>query len=487
MARTPGRNYLGGTKATGPVAPGTPHRMLSGADVVYTPEVIRSGKIRDLSHLHWYGTPGAPISLASAQFAGYSFAHSRLVHVDFTGADLSRVSFLGAYLVECTFDRAQLREANFSHATLEGCSFVQAVADYANFDHGRIWREGPGMPQSPGRRNRFDQARLANSSWNSTKIRATDFTGADLTAASMDLSDCAHITLNEVKCTAAISISRCNWHSITVRKSHLVLSTGDSVSGAARIEMLTASNSVIRGDLSHIRLTGPRFSECDLSTVILNFAQLTETSYGSVCSFEFCNFSNASFASALLHGSYIFSNFTNAYMPRAQLGRADLGACDFTGADLREVYFVASVGFYGGVTHSRVDDATFAGADLTGAVLPPGWGVDSAGKMGPVKPKRPAAPPPSSTPEEQWAYRTQTEHPLQLLGFPREAKPTPAEIKQAYRALANQYHPDRPGGSLAIMQFINGAYQAMQQRMGFRNNPGLRASRPRTTRARHHS
>ncbi len=475
MARTPGPNYLGGTKVTGPVDPGTPHRYVPGAVVVYTPEAVRSGRW-DLSGLRWRGAPGAPISLASAQFADYNFTQSRLEYVDFTGADLRRVNFHGAHLIECTFDHARLQEANFSRAILEGCSFVQAVADSANFDHARVGAVQPGMARSSSKNNRFDQTRLANSSWNSARIRATDFTGAVLTAASMVFSDCMNTSFNEVKCTAAINISGCNWHTITARKSHLILSTGDKTH-PTRIEMLTASNTVIRGDLSYIQLTGPRLTECDLSTVDLNFAKITESSYGSVCTFEFCNFSDASFASALLQGSFIFSNFTNAHMPRAQLGRADLGACDFTGADLRDAYFVASAGFYWGVTQARVDDATFAGANLSGAILPPGWGVDSSGKMGRVAPKQPPAPSPSSTPEAQWAYRAQTEHPLQLLGFPRGATPTPAEIKQTHRALANQYHPDRPGGSLEIMQVINGAYQALQRQMGFRNNYRSRATR----------
>ena len=44
------------------------------------------------------------------------------------------------------------------------------------------------------------------------------------------------------------------------------------------------------------------------------------------------------------------------------------------------------------------------------------------------------------------------------------------EIKSAYRQLAKKYHPDREGGSEAIMKEINNEYDIMFERLKKMNN-----------------
>ena len=51
----------------------------------------------------------------------------------------------------------------------------------------------------------------------------------------------------------------------------------------------------------------------------------------------------------------------------------------------------------------------------------------------------------------------------QILGVAKTA--TDDEIKKAYRKLAHQYHPDKPGGDEGKFKEINEAYQVLSDRM----------------------
>src|SRR5579864_4846345 len=50
----------------------------------------------------------------------------------------------------------------------------------------------------------------------------------------------------------------------------------------------------------------------------------------------------------------------------------------------------------------------------------------------------------------------------QILGIPKTA--SDEEVKKAYRKLAHQYHPDKPGGDEKKFKEINEAYQTLSDR-----------------------
>jgi curved DNA-binding protein CbpA len=72
---------------------------------------------------------------------------------------------------------------------------------------------------------------------------------------------------------------------------------------------------------------------------------------------------------------------------------------------------------------------------------------------------------------------------LQVFGLDILAKPSQDQLRQRYRDLALQYHPDKPTGDAAQMSKLNNAYEVLKNfaKSKSTQRPTQKANTPRKT------
>jgi uncharacterized protein YjbI with pentapeptide repeats len=295
---------------------------------------------------------GEPIDLEAARAKG--FAKYDLRGVDFSGLDLSGIDFrearlTGAKLVRTTLGKADFTGANLTGAdltgadlrgaTLDGADLTDAVVPYtrwagASLSGARLsglQLSGADFTGVRGQRADFSNAMLAEACFANADLEKADFSGAIVQRA--DFSG-ARLTRAEFGGAHAAGIVLRGAELTNLRARERADFTGAVVAGAVADDSAWGTSILDGADFREATLRRAQFSEASLREAM----------------FDDCNLANAVFDDADLERAMLM----HANLLRATFDRANLTNARLNGSNL----------FEAGLWESRLDGATYAGANV---------------------------------------------------------------------------------------------------------------------------
>jgi uncharacterized protein YjbI with pentapeptide repeats len=295
---------------------------------------------------------GEPIDLETARTSGY--AKFDLAGVDFSGLDLSGIDFrearlTGAKLVRTTLAKADFTGANLTGADLTGADLRSVTLDDADLTDAVVpytrWAgasvsgarlSGLQLPGADftgvrGQRADFSNAMLAESCFANADLEKADFSGAIVQRA--DFSG-ARLTRAEFGGAHAAGIVLRGAELTNLRAREKADFTGAVVAGAVADDSAWGTSILDGADFREATLRRARFSEASLRGAM----------------FDDCNLANAV--------------FDDADLEQAMLMHANLLRVTFDRANLTNARLDGSSLFEAGLWETRLDGATYAGANV---------------------------------------------------------------------------------------------------------------------------
>jgi uncharacterized protein YjbI with pentapeptide repeats len=295
---------------------------------------------------------GEPIDLEAARAKG--FAKYDLRGVDFSGLDLSGIDFrearlTGAKLVRTTLGKADFTGANLTGADLTGADLRGATLDDADLTDAVVpytrWAgaslsgarlsglqlSGADFTGVRGQRADFSNAMLAEACFANADLEKADFSGAIVQRA--DFSG-ARLTRAEFGGAHAAGIVLRGAELTNLRARERADFTGAVVAGAVADDSAWGTSILDGADFREATLRRAQFSEASLREAM----------------FDDCNLANAVFDDADLERAMLM----HANLLRATFDRANLTNARLNGSNL----------FEAGLWESRLDGATYAGANV---------------------------------------------------------------------------------------------------------------------------
>jgi uncharacterized protein YjbI with pentapeptide repeats len=406
---------------TGEVIPGTEAVVVGpGTDL----SGFRGATTLNYALLASMDLTGANLSNSSLQYADLSNANlnaTRLSHSDLTGAnfqfakleradlqlsELRVASFRGANLRE-----ARLQSANFSHADLEGASlrsanFASSNLFNANLAHadvsqavfpGTLFHENTSLQGAiiqdaflrQATRNGFtrellystasyQQGNLQGINWEQNDLRHWDLSGQDLRQSNFLETELEGVTFDDARISHTVGIAGLVASQLTSTRDYRekqLLNLDLGASDFPNLDFAIFQMAGVRFWSS--QLPNARFDHAELPHANLNFANLRGASFRDTnlrdATFQQSDLAGANFEGASIEGAEFVeagfdramlastASYRNKRLTDMRFANIDFFDFDFSGQNLRGTVF----------ERTPLEGASFRGADLTNAVLPP--------------------------------------------------------------------------------------------------------------------
>jgi uncharacterized protein YjbI with pentapeptide repeats len=322
-----------------------PERIRAGEQEILSkmpPELLAVRKLPD----------GQPIDLEAARATG--FAKYDLRGVDFSGLDLSGIDFREARLTGAKFVRATLGKADFTGANLTGVDLTGADLRTATLD-------GADLTDAVVPYTRWAGASLSGARLSGLQLSGADFTGvrgqrADFSNAMLAESCFANADLEKADFSGAI-VQRADFSAASLRAADfggahaagIVLRGADLTNLRAQLKA-DFTGAIMAGAVADDSAWGTSILDgADFREATMRRAQFSEASLRGAM-FDDCNLANAVFDDADLERAVLM----HANLLRATFDRANLTNARLDGANL----------FEAGLWETRLDGATYAGANV---------------------------------------------------------------------------------------------------------------------------
>jgi uncharacterized protein YjbI with pentapeptide repeats len=295
---------------------------------------------------------GQPIDLEAARANG--FAKFDLAGVDFSGLDLSGIDFREARLTGAKLVRTTLAKADFTGANLTGVDLTGADLRSATLDGADL--TGAVVPYT----------RWAGASLSGARLSGLQLSGADFTGVRGFRTDFSNAMLAEA-CFANSNLEKAYFYKAIVQRADF---SGASLR-AADFDSAHAAGIVLQGaDLTNLRAQ----LKADFTGAIMAGAVANESAWGTSildgADFRDASLRRAQFSEASLRGAMFddcnLANavFDDADLEQAMLMHANLLRATFDRANLTNARLDGSNLFEAGLWETRLEGATYAGANV---------------------------------------------------------------------------------------------------------------------------
>ena len=260
-----------------------------------------------------------------------SYVAKDLSRISMTG-NLNDLDFSGMLIYRADFSSARLNRTTFANSQSERGYFPFVTAEDSNFS-------GATLTDARMDQSNFKRANFSNADLTGVNLWRSNITGANFTGA--NIKDTA--LMNAVGFTLSQLYSTANYQAKDL--SGTILSEQDLRGADFRgVDLSEASMALVLlagADLSDAKVTGTRFSQCDLT-----YSQLSSTaSYKqrdlSNTMLRYLDLAGADFANCDISGTELSGthltggSFSNADLRNASLSTAWLGGVSFDNADIR--------------------------------------------------------------------------------------------------------------------------------------------------------
>jgi uncharacterized protein YjbI with pentapeptide repeats len=238
----------------------------------------------------------------------------RRIHIDLSGADLSRVNLSGANLSRVNLGGTDLSGQDLSRVNLSGANLRGASLGGVNLS-------GQDLRGANLREVSLFYANLSGANLSGADLSRVNLSEANLSGADLSGADLSRADLSEANLSGA-DLSRANL-------------SGQDFSGRDFSRLSLSGANLSRARLSRTNLSGADLSGADLSKAYLFFANLSRADV-SEADLSGADLSRADLSRANLSRA----NLSKANLSRLNLSGRDLSGKDLTGVDFRQTNLI---------------------------------------------------------------------------------------------------------------------------------------------------